>query len=108
MARRIHLQPHFTPDELATRYRSARDTVERSRWHFLWLLSRGFTATAIAAMTGYSAYWIGQIARRYNAQGADGIRDRRHHTRPGSLLLTQEHQQQLRSALSGQAPGGDH
>ncbi len=64
LTRRIHLQPHCTADELATRYRSASDLVERSRWHFLWLLSRGFTATTIAAMTGYSAYWIGQIARR--------------------------------------------
>ena len=36
------------------------------------------TATAVAAMTGYSAYWIGQIARRYNTEGPDGVRDRRH------------------------------
>ena len=38
--------------------------------------------TAIA-VTGYSAYWIGQIARRYNTNGPDGVRDRRHTTCAG-------------------------
>jgi transposase len=107
MARRIHLQPHFTTNELATRYRSVSDPIERSRWQFLWLLSRGFTATTIATMTGYSAYWIGQIARRYNAQGVDGVRDRRHHSRTGSRLLSEERCEELRAALLEPAPGGD-
>lgn len=76
MSRRIHLQPHCATDELATRYCSAGDPVERSRWHFLRLLSRGLTATTIAAMTGYSAYWMGKIGSRYHVHGADGIRAR--------------------------------
>ena len=68
MPRRIRLQPYLTEHELHERYRQAHDSVERSRWHFLWLLARGLTATAIAHVTGYSAYWIGQIARRYNTR----------------------------------------
>lgn len=32
----------------------------------VWLLAKGMTATAAARVTGYSAYWIGQIARRYS------------------------------------------
>lgn len=99
--------PHFTTNELATRYRSASDPIERSRWHFLWLLRRGFTATTIAEITGYSAYWIGQIARRYNVHGADGVRDRRHHTRTGAPLLSEEHCEELRAALLEPAPGSD-
>jgi hypothetical protein len=31
-------------------------------------------------VTGYSAYWIGQIARRYNPQGPTGMHNRRHTT----------------------------
>jgi transposase len=108
MARRIRLQAHLTTEELASRYRGASDPVERSRWHFLWLLSRGFTATTIAAMTGYSAYWIGQIARRYNEHGAEGVQDRRHHTRTGIPLLSEQQQTALRAAVSGPVPGGDH
>src|SRR5207237_1035640 len=51
-------------DELEAHHCRSRDLVERSRWHFLWLLACGLTATAAADVTGYSAYWIGQIARR--------------------------------------------
>jgi hypothetical protein len=72
MPRRIRLipyLPYLSDYELQERYRLAHDPVARSRWHFLWLLARGLTATAIARVTGYSAYWIGQIARRYNAAG---------------------------------------
>jgi hypothetical protein len=76
MPRRIHLKPHLTDDELHDRYRRADDPVEHSHWHFLWLLASGMTATAVAAVAGYSAYWIGQIARRYNADGPDSMRNR--------------------------------
>jgi hypothetical protein len=41
----------------------------------LWLLAGGRTAAAVAAVTGYSAYWTGQIARRNNTHGLDGMRD---------------------------------
>jgi len=77
MARRISRESHLTLDELAGRYRSTQDPVERSRWHFLWLLAREVTAKVIASITGYSAYWIGRIARRYNEHGPDGLTLRR-------------------------------
>jgi transposase len=108
MARHIHLQPHLTIQQLEDSYRTARDPIERSHWQFLWLLSRGLTATAVAAVTGYSAYWIGQIARRFNEVGPEGVQDRRHRFRTGNTLLSEARQQELREALLGPAPGGDH
>jgi hypothetical protein len=48
MPKRIHLQPYLTEPQLHERYRHAHDSVERSRWQFLWLLARDFIATAIA------------------------------------------------------------
>jgi transposase len=98
----------LTDHELHVRYRSAHDPVERSRWHFLWLLARGLTATTIARVTGYSAYWIGQIARRYNVAGPDTTGDRRRHARGGQGPLTQEQQTALRAALAEPHPAGDH
>lgn len=71
MPRRIHLEPHLTDDKLQKRYRAAADPAERGHWHFLWLLASGMTAAAVAAVTGCSAYWIGQIAQRYNTDGPD-------------------------------------
>jgi hypothetical protein len=66
VSRRIHLVPHLEVDELERRYRAAKEPHERSWWQILWQLARGQTATQIAETTGYSPYWIGQIARRYN------------------------------------------
>lgn len=80
MARQIHLQPHLSVDELARRYRATKEPNERSWWQILWLLSQGHTAVAVATVTGYSAYWIGQIAKRYNVEGPAGMSNRRHTT----------------------------
>ncbi len=107
MPRSIHLEPHLTDDELHKRYRAAADPVERSHWHFLWLLAGGLTATAVAAVTGYSAYWIGQIARRYNADGPDGMRDRRHTLCGGRPALPGGRLAELGAALAGPHPEGD-
>ena len=108
MPRRLRLHPYLTEHDLHERYRQTPDPVERSRWQFLWLLARGLTATAIAGVTGYSAYWIGQIARRYNRAGPTGVRDQRRHRSAGLSLLTEEQQAALRTALAAPHPGGDH
>src|SRR5258708_26521914 len=80
MARHIHLQPHLSIDELERRYRAAKEPNERSWWQILWLLSQGHTAVQVSAVTGYSAYWIGQLAKRYNTEGPAGMHNRRHTT----------------------------
>src|SRR5260221_7940179 len=107
MPRHIHLEPHLNDDELHDRYRRADDPVERSHWHFLWLLARGMTATAVAAVTGYSAYWIGHIARRYNTGGPDSMRDRRHATCAGRPHLPSSQLPELGAAVAGPHPDGD-
>jgi transposase len=107
MTRCIHLDPHLSVDDLARGDRGTTDPVERRRWRFLWLLARGCTAKAIASLTGYSAYWIGQIARRFNALGPEGVKDQRHLARPHRQLLPPAHHEELRAALSGPAPQHD-
>src|SRR5215469_10709914 len=108
MARHISLAPHLTIEGLEGRYRSTKDPVERSRWHFLWLLARGVTAKVIASITGYSAYWIGRIARRYNEHGPSGVKDLRHQSRPSTPLLRGSQQSELVAALTaGLAPEGE-
>ncbi len=108
MARRILLESHLTIEELEARYRSTKDPVKRGRWHFLWLLAHGLTAKVIASITGYSAYWIGRIARRYNEHGPIGVKDLRHQSRPSSPLLSVSQQDELVAALAaGGAPEGD-
>jgi transposase len=101
MARRIHLRPYLSVDELEHRYRAAKEPNERTWWQILWLLAQGRTATELSAVIGYRAYWIGQIAKRYNEQGPDGMRNRRHTTsyRPAPILSA-DLQEELRAAFS--------
>lgn len=109
MSRHIKLTPHLTVEELEARYRRASDGIERSHWQIIWLLAQGHRAYEVAEMTGYSAYWIGQLARRYNAAGADALRDQRHVTRAHRPPLLDETRglAALRAALAGSAPHGD-
>ena len=106
MPRHIDLQLHLTTDELEGRYRRAKESHERSWWQILWLLSRGQTAKQTADSTGYSRYWIGQIARRYNEQGPAGMQNRQHTTswRPAPMLSV-ELQVELCQAIAGPASG---
>jgi transposase len=106
--RRIHLAPHVTTDELEQRYRAASEPHERSWWQILWLLSRGQTAKAVADSTGYSAYWIGQLAKRYNTDGPDAMINRQHtRVRQTPTLLSSAQLEELRAALAGPAPDHD-
>lgn len=91
MGRRIRLEPHLTVDELARRYRAAKEPRERSRWQILWLLSQGQTASEVAMSTGYSRYWIGQPVRRYNTEGPEAMRNRQYtHSHCAQSLLSPE------------------
>lgn len=99
MAKRVRLQSELTKEELQERYRSARNPVERTHWHILWLMKEGHTPEEIAPILGYTARWVRTIVQRWNTTGEAGIRDRRL-TQPGApCLLTIEQQQELDRAL---------
>src|SRR5690348_7660646 len=109
MARRIHLRADLSVDELERRYRAAKEPHERSWWQILWLLARGQLAKDIAESTGYSRYWIGQIAKPYNAEGPEGMVNRQYtHSHRSAPLLSPEHLAELAAAVRGPAPQGDH
>jgi transposase len=99
MSRRIKLAEHLSVAQLEQRYRQAQAPVTRSHFQILWLLAQGQTAQAAAQVTGYSPYWIGQVARRYNAGGPDALGDRRRHNPGGTWLLSGEQKVQLEEAL---------
>src|SRR3954468_20194137 len=71
------LAAHLSPAELGQRYRAARAPVERSHLQIVWLLSRGRSEREVARVTGYGRRWVGEVARRYEEGGPDGLGDRR-------------------------------
>ena len=114
MARRIKLSTKLSVDELEQRYRRASEGMERSHWQLIWLLAQGHPAYVVAQMTGYCAYWIGQVARRYHDEGADGLVNHRRRAHrparrpdPRTLLPTPQDREALRAALLGAAPQED-
>jgi transposase len=106
MQKRVSIRADLSAEELEQRYRRAQDPVARSQWQMVWLLACGQRSEQVAESTGYSLTWIYMIARRYNADGENGIGDRRHRNPGGSRLLTQEQQAELDRALEGAAPDG--
>jgi transposase len=102
----MKLKDHLTMEELGTRYRRARDPVERSHAQIVWLIARGHSAKEAAEITGYSARWVSEVVRRYNEGGPEALGDRRHEN-PGGRFLVEEHQRrELADALRGPAPDG--
>ena len=107
MTRRIRLATHLSVEELEQRYRAAHEPHERTWWQILWLLARGQTATRIAESTGYTRTWIGQIAKRYNAEGPAGMVNRQRTTSwRAPRMLSVEQQEELQQALAGPTPDG--
>jgi transposase len=106
MPKRISIRADLRTDELEQRYRQAHDPVARSQWQIVWLLAQGQTSEEVAETTSYSLTWIRTVARRYNAEGESGIKDRRHANPGGPRLLTREQQAELDRALEGAAPDG--
>src|SRR3954470_15729895 len=99
------LAAHLSPAELGQRYRAARSPVERSHLQIVWLLSRGRSEREVAQVTGYGRRWVGEVARRYDEGGPDGLGDRRRGNAGARPLLGAEDEAALRAALA--APPAD-
>ena len=63
MPKKIKLEAHLSSEELESRYRGAKDPVERSHFQIIWLINEGKTTTQVMKVTGYSRGWIQQLAR---------------------------------------------
>jgi hypothetical protein len=108
MTRKLSIQSYLDSDEMEKRYRSATDSVERSHWQILWLLSSGKSSTEVGQVTGYCVDWIRKIVRRYNTGGPAAVGDGRHHNPGQRRLLSVEHDAELlveldKAAAAGQA-----
>jgi transposase len=101
MPKTIKLEPRLGSEELESRYRKARDPVERSHYQILWLIGQGKTTTEVMEATGYCRGWIQRLARRYNARGPEALGDARHRN-PGArdrALLDPDQRAELARAL---------
>ncbi|MEH2052789.1 helix-turn-helix domain-containing protein [Nostoc sp.] len=87
MPKRINLKPHCSVEELFSFYRQASDPIERTRYQIIWLLAQGRLTEDVAKVTGYCRNSIYGLVRRYNTQGLEGMKDKRHQ-HPSGLSRT--------------------
>lgn len=106
MSKRIPVAPHVEPEEMERRYRTASDPVERSQWQMLWHLALGKTPAAVAELTGYHVTHVRNVLHRYNEEGVEGVKDRRHSNPGRELALSPAEQDELRAALLAAPPDG--
>jgi transposase len=110
MARkRLPIVLHLPPEEIARRYRACRSGLEKTHWQFLWLVTRPeapLSPARAAAQVGLSAVWARTLIKRRNAQGPDGLADRRAATNGGHGKLSTDQQIDLWDALQPPPPDG--
>jgi transposase len=103
---RFGVAEHLGVEEVTARHRAAHDPVERDRWQMIRLLVSGRSLAEVADVTGYSTRWVREVVRRYNADGPDGLADRRHANPGAAPLLGAEVRAALEAALERPPPEG--
>lgn len=88
-----------TPDEIRGYFITSKDPVEQTRWQVILLLSEGVPSEEVARITGYCVAWVRELAKRYNADGQDAMRDGRHDNRGAAPLLNKDQREELSAAL---------
>jgi transposase len=104
---RLPIAAHLSPEEIARRYRACRSGVEKTHWQVIWLLTRpdAPSPARVAEQVGLTAGWVRALLKRWNADGPDGLADRRA-ANGGQAKLTPEQKAELYEALQQPPPDG--
>jgi transposase len=87
MRTRFSVADHLGTEELAARYRAARDATEARHYQAIWLLAQGRTVLEVAEVLAFVPRWVEELAARYNTVGPEALGDqRRRNGRTASLL----------------------
>ena len=89
MTAMIKVKFQHTDAELWQAYQASTCAVERRRLHILALLAGGRTRAEVLAITRYSVPGYVELVHRYNDEGLDGLRDRRHRNSGAPTLLSE-------------------
>jgi transposase len=104
MPKRLVIARHLSCEELWARHQACQNVPERLRWQAIALLAGRTPSEYVSNATGFSAHWIRTLARRYNEQGPEALRDGRHQLPGPKRLLSPEQQGELAQALAQEVP----
>src|SRR4051812_23097876 len=97
---------HLSPAGLGRRCRAARCPVERSHFQIVRLPSQGRSEGEVTRVTGHGRRWVGEVTRRYDEAGPEGLGDRRPGDAGAGPLLGAEDEAAPRAALAGPPSDG--
>jgi transposase len=106
--RRLSVSRHRTANQAWAKYRACRNTVEKTRWHAVWLLLRTDqprTPAQVAQVVGVSVISVRATLHRWNEHGPQGLTDRRANNR-GSPKLSDARRAELLAAVKKRPPDG--
>lgn len=103
--KRLVLEAHHSLEELERGYRSCTEAIERSHWQMVWLYKQHGKVETVAKVMGYGRLWVRTILKRYNTQGAAGLKDQRHENPGNPRLLSPAQEIDLQKALEQEADG---
>ena len=105
---RIPFVRHRTVNQIANKFRACRHSVEKARWHAVWLLARTDhprTPAPVADAVGLSAVTVRAVLHRWNAAGPSGLTDERKGN-GSDPRLTPRRRAALYAALQKRPPDG--
>jgi transposase len=79
---------HLSVEELAARYRAAREVTEARHYQAIWLLAQGRTFLEVGEVLAFVPRWVEELAARYNALGPTALGDQRRRNGRAASLLT--------------------
>lgn len=108
-AHRLEIIHHLSYEDMRKHERSCTSIMEREHWQILRLVSRpgyALSAAEAALVVDRTPDAVRRIVRRYNKEGPDGLKDRRHGRSGRKALLSETKRQKLFSELQRHPPDG--
>lgn len=96
--------PHFTLSEVEKQYQGEKEATVSKHWQIIRLMLKGKKAQEVAESLSLSPGWVKEIVRRYNRQGAAGLKDRRKDNGGHRSLLSQDQQEALVKVIKEEEP----
>lgn len=69
----IKLAEHLTTDQLKSKFYNCPRAQEKTRWHALYLISRGEKRGDVLHRLARSSAWIADLVKRYNQHGEKAV-----------------------------------
>ena len=100
------IKSHLSVTELEHRYKTAPESIAKSHFHALWLLTRGYSIDQVASLLSFSTRWVRILIERYNQGGPERLGDQRAHNGTEPKILTREALSALRERLESAPDDG--